>query len=231
MNHTMARTRNHAAHIVRRDEILDAAERQIRSGGYDAMSVQALQDELGVSRGAIYHYFDSKEAILAAVIGRMTTAGMAVLEPIAADPSFTAVAKLQSVFATGGAWKAERSDLLLALLRSWYAPTNDLVRTRTQSAAAAAFIPLITGIIRQGVEEGTMNPSSPEHAAVIVAGLFTGSADVIFDLLVARLDGRIPFEEVQRFMHAYEEAVERILGLRTSSFTLIDDASMHTWFA
>ena len=32
----MARTRNHAAHTVRRDEILDAAERQIRTGGYDA---------------------------------------------------------------------------------------------------------------------------------------------------------------------------------------------------
>ena len=44
----MARTRNHAAHAVRRDEILDAAERQIRTGGYDAMSVQALQDELGL---------------------------------------------------------------------------------------------------------------------------------------------------------------------------------------
>ncbi len=29
-----------------------------------------------------------------------------------------------------------------------------------------------------------------------------------------RLDGRIPFEEVQDFMHAYEEAIERILGLR-----------------
>ena len=53
----MARTLNAATHAVRRDEILDAAERQIRTIGYDAMSVQALQDELGVSRGAIYHYF------------------------------------------------------------------------------------------------------------------------------------------------------------------------------
>ena len=32
-------------------------------------------------------------------------------------------------------------------------------------------------------------------------------------------------------MHAYEEAIERILGLPAGSFTLIDDASMHTWFA
>ncbi len=71
-----------------------------------------------------------------------------------------------------------------------------------------------------------MNPASPANAASLVAGLFTGSADVIFDLLDARLAGRIPFEEVQDFMHAYEEAIERILGLPAGSFTLIDDASL-----
>ncbi len=226
----MARTRNHAAHTVRRDEILDAAERQIRSGGYDAMSVQALQDELGASRGAIYHYFDSKEAILGAVIERMTDAAMAVVNPIADDPELRAVARLQGVFAAGGAWKAQRSDLLLGLMRSWYAPSNDLVRLRAQAASFRAFRPLMARIIRQGVDEGSMDPSAPDHAATLVAGLFTGSADVIFDLLEARLDGRIPFEEVQRFMHAYDEAVERILGLPEGSFTIIDDASMHTWF-
>ena len=227
----MARTRNHAAHTVRRDEILDAAERQIRTVGYDAMSVQALQDELGVSRGTIYHYFASKEAILAAVIDRMTRSGMAMLGPIATDPDLPAVGKLQKVFTVGSQWKAQRSDLLLGLLRSWYAPTNDLVRARTQAASFAMFVPLLAGIFRQGVDEGTMDPASPANAASLVAGLFTGSADVIFDLLDARLAGRIPFEDVQDFMHAYEEAIERILGLPAGSLTLIDDASLHTWFA
>jgi len=227
----MARTLNATTHAVRRDEILDAAERQIRTIGYDAMSVQALQDELGVSRGAIYHYFRSKEAILAAVIDRMTQAGMARLEPIAHDPDLPAVDKLQALFTVGSQWKAQRSDLLLGLLRSWYAPTNDLVRARTQAASFAMFVPLLAGIFRQGVDEGTMNPASPANAASLIAGLFTGSSDVIFDLLDARLAGRIPFEEVQDFMHAYEEAIERILGLPAGSFTLIDDASLHTWFA
>jgi AcrR family transcriptional regulator len=226
----MARTRNNAAHTIRRDEILDAAERQIRTVGYDAMSVQALQDELGVSRGAIYHYFDSKEAILAAVIERMTRAGMAMLAPIADDPALPAVEKLQRLFTRGSQWKVQRSDLLLALMRSWFAPANDLVRTRTQAASFAQFGPLLAGVVRQGVAEGTMDPTSPDHAATLIAGLFTGSADVIFDLLQARLDDRIAFEEVQDFMHAYEEAIERILGLPTGSFALIDDASLHTWF-
>jgi AcrR family transcriptional regulator len=227
----MARTLNAATHAVRRDEILDAAERQIRTIGYDAMSIQDVQDELGVSRGAIYHYFRSKEAILEAVIERMTAQGMAVLRPIIDSPSLGATEKLQGVFATGGAWKAERSDLLLAVLRSWYAPGNDLVRSRAAAAAYAEFQPLVARIIRQGKAEGVMDPGSPDHAATVISALFTGSTDAIYGLLIGRLDGRVAFEEVEGFMHAYSEAIERILGLPQGSFVLIDDASLTTWFA
>ncbi len=226
----MARTLNSARHAVRRDEILDVAERFIRARGYEAMSIQDLQDELGVSRGAIYHYFRSKEAILDAMIERMSQAGIAVVLPIVEDPDLDAVAKLQAVFATAGAWKAQRSDLLLAVLRAWYAPGNDLVRLRAEKAAYAQFVPLMAGIIRQGVDEGVMHATSPDHAAITVTALFNGSSDTIFQRLTDRLDGRITFEEVESFMAAHSEAIERILGLPPGSFVLIDPESLHTWF-
>jgi AcrR family transcriptional regulator len=227
----MARTRNATAHAVRRDEILDVAERLIRTRGYEGMSVQDVQDELECSRGAIYHYFGSKEAILAAVIERMTATGMAILEPIAADPTLAATEKLQTLFAAGGSWKSQRRDLLLPLIRSWYQPGNDIVRVRAEAAAYEQFRPLMARVLRQGVAEGTMDPSSADHAAVILTALLAGSTDAIRRLLLDRLDGRVPYEEVERFIHAYDEAIERILGLRTGSFELIDPESLRTWFA
>jgi AcrR family transcriptional regulator len=227
----MSRTRNAAAHAVRRDEILDVAEGLIRTRGYEAMSVQSVQDELGCSRGAIYHYFGSKESILGAVIERMTAIGMAVLAPIAADASLDAAGKLQALFAVAGSWKSERSDLLLPLIRSWYQPGNDIARVRAEAAAYEEFRPLIAAILRQGVAEGAMNPSSADHAAVILTALLAGSTDAIRRLLIDRLDGRVPFEEVERFIHAYNEAIERILGLPAGSFALIDPASLRVWFA
>jgi len=227
----MARTRNATAHAVRRDEILDVAERLIRTRGYDAMSIQAVQDELGCSRGALYHYFGSKEAILEAVIERMTEAGMAIMSPIAEDPVLSAVEKLQTLFASAGSWKSARSDLLLPLIRKWYQPGNDVARVRTEAAAYEQFQPVMARILRQGVAEGTMDVSSADHAAVILTALFAGSTDAIRRLLIDRLDGRVPYEEVERFIHAYDEAIERILGLTPGSFTLIDPDSMRTWFA
>jgi len=227
----MARTRNATAHAVRRDEILDVAERLIRTRGYDAMSIQSVQDELGCSRGALYHYFDSKEAILEAVIERMTEVGMRILRPIAEDPELTATEKLQTLFSSAGSWKSERSDLLLPLIRTWYEPGNDVARVRAEAAAYEQFRPLMAMILRQGVAEGTVTVSSADHAAVILTALLAGSTGAIRRLLLDRLDGRVPFEEVERFIHAYDEAIERILGLTPGSFTLIDPDSMHTWFA
>jgi AcrR family transcriptional regulator len=226
----MARTLNPATHAVRRDEILDVAERLIRTRGYEAMSIQDVQDALGASRGAIYHYFHSKEAILDAVIERTSNAGMVFLRPIVDDPDLDALSKLQGIFSAGAAWKLERSDLLLAIIRSWIAPSNDLVRYRTERAAFSDFAALMATIIRQGAAEGVMNPTYPDHAATMLTAIFTGTADTIRQLMLDRQDGRVSFEEVSQFMHSYEEAIERILGVPPGSFTLIDLASLRTWF-
>jgi AcrR family transcriptional regulator len=227
----MARTLNAATHAVRRDEILDVAEGLIRTRGYDGMSIQDVQDALGASRGAIYHYFRSKEAILDAVIVRTTAAGMAILQPIVDDPALDAMAKLQAVFTAGAAWKGERSDLLLAVIRSWIASANDLVRYRTEQAAFAEFSIMMARIVREGTAQGVMNPTYPDQAAAILTAIFTGTADTVRRLVLDRRDGRVSFEEVSQFMHAYEEAIERILGVPPGSLTLIDLASLRTWFA
>lgn len=227
----MSRTLNHAAHAIRREAFLDAAERLIRTRGYDAMSVQDVLDAVGSSKGAFYHYFDSKEALLEAVIERMTDAALAVVEPIAADPGLPAASKLQAVFTTAGAWKAERSDLLLALMRSWYAPENDLVRARIARSGADRLVPLFARIIRQGVAEGAFDPSSPDDSAVILVALFAGSGDALARLVMDRLDDRIPFADAERRIAAYEEAIERILGLPAGSFVLVDPHAMNVWFA
>ena len=126
----MVRTLNPTVRAVRRDAILDVAERLMRTCGYEEMSVQDIQDELAVSRGAIYHYFGSKDEILEAVLERMTDAVMAVVEPLADNLNLTPLAKLQRVFATAGQWKAERKELMVALVQAWYSDHNLLVRER-----------------------------------------------------------------------------------------------------
>src|SRR5438445_13487999 len=95
----MARTVNPTLHTVRRDAFLDAAQRLIETKGYEAMSVQDVLDALEVSRGAFYHYFDSKRALLGAVVDRFADGGLAAIAPIVRDPDLPGRPTLERVFA------------------------------------------------------------------------------------------------------------------------------------
>ena len=54
----------------RREEILDAARRCFARYGYEGATVARLEEETGLSRGAIFNYFPTKEAIFIALVER-----------------------------------------------------------------------------------------------------------------------------------------------------------------
>ena len=81
----VARTVNVAEHAARRDAILDAAQRLILSNGYERLTVQDLLDDLEISKGAFYHYFDSKPAVIEALSERLVEDSERALAPIVAD--------------------------------------------------------------------------------------------------------------------------------------------------
>jgi len=51
----------------RRRQILDAAVRAFAQKGYHASRVSDIAEEAGVAYGLVYHYFESKEAVLEAI--------------------------------------------------------------------------------------------------------------------------------------------------------------------
>lgn len=60
---------------VSRDEktraILELAQRRLRAGGYEALSVAAIARELGVAQNSIYWYFPSKDHLFVAALQGM----------------------------------------------------------------------------------------------------------------------------------------------------------------
>jgi len=67
----MARIVKEEEYNAKRNEILDMALSLIYSQGYEQMAIQDILDGLHISRGALYHYFDSKQALLDALVDRM----------------------------------------------------------------------------------------------------------------------------------------------------------------
>jgi len=57
--------------LATRERIVSAATRAFTTVGYDGTSIEDLLGELQISRGALYHHFDSKEAIFEAVLEKI----------------------------------------------------------------------------------------------------------------------------------------------------------------
>jgi AcrR family transcriptional regulator len=227
----MARTLDPVAHAVRREAFLDAGQRLIATKGYAQLSIQDVLDELGASKGAFYHYFDSKAALLDGVVSRMVEAATASLAPAVADPDRSAPEKVDAVFSGLASFKGERKDLILALVRVWLSDDNAIVREHFRRGVIAAMTPLVATIIRQGVAEGSFATASPDHAARVFVSLVLGANEAATDLFIAYQDGAVTFEEVERNLEAFAEAFERILGVRPGSLEFANRSTvLREWF-
>ena len=79
--------------------ILDTAFRLFMEKGYEYTSVQDIINNLGgLSKGAIYHHFKSKEDILYAVTDRMTSESNKILAGIRDASSLNGKDKLKTIF-------------------------------------------------------------------------------------------------------------------------------------
>src|SRR2546428_3489476 len=128
----MARTVNATLHMVRRDAFLDVAQRLVQAKGYEAMSIQDVLVELEASKGAFYHYFESKQALLEAVVERFADVAIAELAPLLHDPKLPALRKLERFFAGIARRKAEQKELVLAIIAIWNSDGNANVRGETR---------------------------------------------------------------------------------------------------
>ena len=227
----MARTVDTEAHAVRREAFVDAALRLMQAKGYDQMSVQDVLDELDASRGAFYHYFDSKTALLEAVVTRIVDAALASVTPHVEDPAVGALAKLEDLFGGIAQWKLERTDLMLELTRVWLSDENTLMRDKMWQHLMLRLAPLLAAIVRQGDDEGVFAVGSPDDTARVMVALLHGLNDLAVRTFVARDESGVSLAEVEAMVAAYIEAMERILSVPAGTLTLVDEAVLREWYA
>ena len=208
----MVRIVNEAAYTARCNAILDAAQRAVETKGYEQMAIADLLSELQISSGAFYHYFDSKPALLFALVERMGDQVVQRVFPIVHDPKLGALDKLQRFFAALDHGKLAHKPLVLAYLRVWYADENAIVRHKLYTARVKRLTPWLEEIIRQGTREAVLTTPYPDQAARVVISLLEdlGSATAELILSGERTPDDLPC--LERIVTATADALERVLG-------------------
>lgn len=146
--------------------ILDVAFRLFMEKGYEHTSIQDIIDQLGgLSKGAIYHHFKSKEDILVAVTNRMTEESNKMLEHIRDCTGMTGKEKLKKIF---------KDSILRPVQDDIFTVAPDLKHNARllysifQETIEEAAPNYILPIIEQGVLDGSIQTDCPAEFAELI---------------------------------------------------------------
>jgi len=215
---------------IRRQQLLDIAARSFAERGYDSTTVDEVIRQAGLSKGAFYYYYPSKEALLEGLATEAATRALEALQPAMNAPGLNAVDRLNGFLRQGR--QTQDAATTLAVFESIFRPDNIVLYHRMHAAVMAVILPPLTQIVVQGVAEGSMRSNDPRTTAELVLMLGALTHDVVGHLLGAQPEDWAA--AIAAFEHRLVEqgiAVDRILGLPDGTVALVEPGFAEAMFA
>ena len=191
---------------VRKEEILDAAEKLFAAKGFDNTSTGDILDAVGIARGTLYYHFKSKEDILDGVIERITDRLMRDAGDIVRQKELPVLERLTKAILSLNV----ESKIGHEIMEQVHRPRNALMHQKMQTALLTGINPILTELIEEGNQQGIFHTQYPE-ATVEMIILY---ANVAFDDL--NLAG-LTHEQRQRKIAGFIYNVERLMGMAEGS--------------
>lgn len=154
----------------RPDEILTAALEVFEASGFDAARMDDVAARAGISKAGVYLYFESKEALLRALVERhiapVAERAAALAEAGKADPEAT----LRAIVAMASA-RLSQTDMfaILRLVISISARFPDIAAHYRERVFTPAWLAL-NGLVEAGVAQGRFAPVDPACAVRALMG-------------------------------------------------------------
>ena len=159
----------------RRIQILDAAIASFSRKGFHQTTIEDIRLESGLSRGAVYHYFKSKEDIIDAIRERSSGQADDILEEVLVEENATnrLLDIVDAAFSNMVLPNSTDANRLAIFL--W---AESLVNQRIMDGQLPSFKPfldIMAQSIREAQLEGVVYPDiDPEGAARAIAGAMMG---------------------------------------------------------
>ncbi|MDO5572589.1 MAG: TetR/AcrR family transcriptional regulator [bacterium] len=194
-------------------KILDVAQNLFLEKGYEATSIQDIISGLGgLSKGAVYHHFKSKEEIFNAVGDRFNEQIIIDLRAIRDDPSLNGYEKLKKMFRISLA-SSER-DIVYTVAPNLM-DNPKLLAMQVNEIFSDVAPHFVQPIIEQGQRDGSIQTDYPKELAEVVSLL----TNIWLNPFVVCSN----LEEMQKRVCFFHEL------LKTQGLELLDDDMMESY--
>ncbi len=154
-----------------RARILESAIKLFSNRGYNKASVDDICAEAGISKGAFYHHFESKQALFLALLdGWLQTIDNAIeasKDKTAPETFMQMTEAFPYIFETAG-------EGLPMFLEFWLQASRDKRIWEASIAPYRRYHKYFTSLIKKGVEEGSFVEVDPELAARMIVSTAIG---------------------------------------------------------
>ncbi len=203
-----------------RQEILEAARALFVRCGYGNVSVSAILQTAGLSKGTFYHYFTSKEQLLDAVIARDLDAAFTYWTHVWRDPRRSALDKLNDL-------PPISLDVQMLQARTLHedsdrarAVQDPALRERLNEQVVRRAVPYLTSVLEQGMREGVFDlDDSAGTAEIMLRVCHAVAGQNSCSLQQAAAVGADSSSGANHRVELLARTVERILGAASGSLT------------
>ena len=193
----------------RRESILAAAESVMSSHGIHGLSIDLIANETQLAKGTIYLYFKSKEEILSFLSVKARKLLLKEFQKIT-EKGLTPLEKIKELVYTN--YTFYKKEPLYYDLVSLYEVNNTLTETEEMHESGQDIANLITDIITQAKEDGSLNPNiNPTYFSFCMWGMTVG----VFQLIKVRgtlMNEKMNISEkdlLNTFMECLENGIRR----------------------
>ncbi len=207
--------------IVRREQIIETAEKLFYAKGYEQTAVQDILDELSLSKGGFYHHFESKLQVLEAICARQGERDHAAMEEAIRANEGRAAAQLNALFDCCGLWRRDRMDFAGLMIRVAYRGGSYQLRDTMRRVLVENALPVLNGVIAAGIAEKVFFTRFPNEIGELILQLFANITDELA-MTLAGADRKMGLSDVLARLEAYRASVETLLNAPFGSVVLYD---------
>ena len=192
-------------HKERKNQVLDAAEVLFLTKGYAKTTINDVLKSVDIAKGTFYHYFDSKEEVMKALILRHVDRNLTIVNKIVDDPSLTAVEKLKKISSTD--YSHTQQQIAMTRIQK---VENAQMHLNVMVEVVQKFVPIMTKIVKQGIAEKTMKTDYPKESMELLMTMyqFIFSGDIF----------TLSTKEAVAKAKAYANFMECILSVKSGTF-------------
>lgn len=196
----------------KRDLILDSAEELISATSADNVTIGDIAANAGIGKGSVYYYFKSKDEIIVEVILRSYK--KALHEYFSEmNEQLPALEKIKCLFKSiiKKQFHDNRKNLIIAL----HIHDSPFLHNKMKLTAIDVISPVLTELLYQGIEEGTINTDAPEESAEMIVAVIS----FLFDTSVFPADN----EKMHNKLKLFAKVLETCLQTSQGSFGFLFD--------